>query len=611
MKLIRKTLLALGTAFLGTCAVAQSNNIPQVQHVIIVIQENRTPDNLFNQDTTLYNNGGDIRPNYQHEGQNTAPPCNLGGSYIALQGADLYTCYDTQHNHATPTPDWLSMWDFGAMDGACGIAVNWRGNPPSKPYCGTTEPPCVTNSYGGLSTCSYAYVENSLWNSKSPYDQILDPYFQIANQYGWANRMFQTNQGPSFPAHQFLFSGTSAPVAYNDPNKNCINGDSCWQWFNTENTSAPHDPNSGDDSGCLADEYEYNGTVLYAYAWLEDPNGVLYQSAYNPPSPVSNPGFPCYDHPTLSDLLDNAKITWRYYARSEPQLWTAPTAIDHLCSPSGYGPSGGCTGTAYLPVSNEVVVPPAPPGDQAAILTDIENCNLAQVSWVIPDGHWSDHAGGPPDEIGDGGPSWVGNIVNAVGGYGPPSNNCGYWDNTVILVVWDDWGGYYDHVPPLNCGPNQPCGYYNATGGNGKQYVYGFRVPLLAVSAYAVQTNSQPPNYTGYVSPYNHDFGSILNFIEYAFGTGGTPLGGAYGIGSQYWPYADYYAPDTASGGGSEPYGLADFFTYSQSNPTPIPFRVVNGVKYQPYCFHTPNQAGCFTDSYYPLDPDNDANESD
>ena len=45
---------------------------------------------------------------------------------------------------------------------------------------------------------------------------ILDPYLTLATQYGWANYMFQTNQGPSFPAHQFIFGGTSAPTAADD-----------------------------------------------------------------------------------------------------------------------------------------------------------------------------------------------------------------------------------------------------------------------------------------------------------------------------------------------------------------------------------------------------------
>jgi phospholipase C len=45
---------------------------------------------------------------------------------------------------------------------------------------------------------------------------ILNPYLDLATQYGWANYMFQTNQGPSFPAHQFIFGGTSAPSAADD-----------------------------------------------------------------------------------------------------------------------------------------------------------------------------------------------------------------------------------------------------------------------------------------------------------------------------------------------------------------------------------------------------------
>ncbi len=49
----------------------------------------------------------------------------------------------------------------------------------------------------------YSYVQKS----------DVQPYFDIATAYGFANYMFQTNEGPSFPAHQFLFTGTSAPTA--------------------------------------------------------------------------------------------------------------------------------------------------------------------------------------------------------------------------------------------------------------------------------------------------------------------------------------------------------------------------------------------------------------
>jgi hypothetical protein len=59
-------------------------------------------------------------------------------------------------------------------------------------------------------------------------------------------------------------------------------------------------------------------------------------------------------------------------------------------------------------------------------------------------------------------------------------------------------------------------------------------------------------------------------------------------------------------GGGTEPYGLYDFFNFQQ---TALPPPNVTSWKYRPDCFHHPGDANCF--SNYPADPDNDANESD
>jgi hypothetical protein len=122
-------------------------------------------------------------------------------------------------------------------------------------------------------------------------------------------------------------------------------------------------------------------------------------------------------------------------------------------------------------------------------------------------------------------------------------------------------------------------GYPNLTGG---KYVYGFRVPLMVVSAY----NYRPAGSTGYISgacvapgncpnekaPYVHDFGSILNFIEWTFGQNQPPLGAPYGIGPQQYPYADYFAPDGHTVYSPNQYSLQDFFNFSggASTFTPI-----------------------------------------
>jgi phospholipase C len=189
--------------------------------------------------------------------------------------------------------------------------------------------------------------------------------------------------------------------------------------------------------------------------------------------------YPCFEHPTLTDLLNAKGVTWRYYTPSAGSIWTGPVAIEHMCQQQSINGTLTCTGPDW---TNSVVIP------QTQVLAHIANGQLAQVTWIIPDGAASDHA-----LSNDGsGPSWVASIVNAIG-------NSEYWANTAIIITWDDWGGWYDHVAPkvVNDGVSW-----------GSGYVYGFRVPLIIVSPYAK---------AAYISHVTHDFGSILKFIETTF----------------------------------------------------------------------------------------------
>jgi phospholipase C len=280
---------------------------------------------------------------------------------------------------------------------------------------------------------------------------ILNPYLELATQYGWANYMFETNQGPSFPAHQYIFGATSAPSAQND----------AAGIFASDNGR----PNHHGNDGCTSPANEK--TLLI------EPNGVK--------------GFiyPCFEHLTLPDLLPS-NLTWRYYAAAignTAGIWTAPNAIQHICQSTG--PGGTCTGPQW---TNNVDLNPAD------VLTDINSCNLRSVSWVTPIGQNSDHAGSGANV---GGPSWVASIVNAIGTSTSCDGGTGYWNNTAIVIVWDDWGGWYDHEPP------------RIRRGVRGDFEHGFRVPLLVVSAYTPM---------GYIGNHRIDFGSILRFIEQNFG---------------------------------------------------------------------------------------------
>jgi phospholipase C len=392
--------------FLVSCgSTSTSHSMPgpgQIKHVVIVFQENRTPDNLFH-DSVLISRGADIAS----QGKTSS------GQTIPLTSTSLGTTYDLGHDHGS----FLAIWDHGAMDGA------------DKIVCGPSCPP----------NPQYQYVQQP----------DVRPYFTMAETYTFGDRMFQTNEGPSFPAHQYIISGTSAISA-------------------TSTTSVAENPGNnqqGYGTGCLAAP----GTEVNA---IDTSN----PDPYAPEFTISQL---CYEHATLTDLLDAANLNWKYYAPAPGSIWTAPDAIQHMCVPSGNPPS--CTGPDWTNPDPHVVIE----GSKSQIISDIAAGNLAAVSWVIPAGQNSDHPGG--NQIG--GPSWVAAIVNAIG-------QSQYWADTAIIVTWDDWGGWYDHVAPPQIRDS---------------YEPGLRVPLIVISAYAK---------AAYISHVNHDFGSILKFVEKTFNLG-------------------------------------------------------------------------------------------
>ena len=87
----------------------------------------------------------------------------------------------------------------------------------------------------------------------------------------------------------------------------------------------------------------------------------------------------------------------------------------------------------YGPDYKNVVTP------DTQVLTDIANNDLAQVSWVMPHEGASDH--GAEVAANSCGPAWVTAIVNAIG-------ESQYWNSTAIIISWDEWGGWFDHVVP-------------------------------------------------------------------------------------------------------------------------------------------------------------------
>jgi phospholipase C len=259
---------------------------------------------------------------------------------------------------------------------------------------------------------------------------VVAPYWTMAKQYVLADKLFPTEWGPSFTAHIDLIAAET--------------------WLNDAKTLALVDTPKNSPWGCDAPT---------------KPPGISDAPTLNSKGVEDKDGpYPCFTRfATLAQPLDDKHIPWRFYAPpldSAGDIYSTFDAIKWVRDGSDW--------------NNNVISP------QTKILTDLPK-ELAPVTWVVPTGKDSDH----PGQHSDTGPSWVANIVNAVG-------QSPYWKDTAIIVLWDDWGGFYEHVPPPQL-----------------DYLgLGFRVPMIVISPYAKKN---------YVSHVQYEFGSILKFTEGVF----------------------------------------------------------------------------------------------
>ena len=157
---------------------------------------------------------------------------------------------------------------------------------------------------------------------------------------------------------------------------------------------------------------------------------------------------------TIQDLLNATSVTWKYY---DWALDPYQTAINGLVSAN----DPGSAYTFWNPLAaryesyNQYFVSHFSNRDN--FFTDVDQGNLPDISWVIPQENFSDH---PPANVTQG-ESFVANVIDAV-------EMSSYWPSTAIFLAWDDYGGFYDHVAPPRVDP----------------LGLSIRVPFLVISPY-------------------------------------------------------------------------------------------------------------------------------
>lgn len=215
-----------------------------------------------------------------------------------------------------------------------------------------------------------------------------------------------------------------------------------------------------------------NGPVNLTRSWVVN-HGVI----DNPPSNFNWQGVDL-TWSTLAQQLSGANITWKWYdgdARPlAPTIWNVLPLFDYFQK----NPSQ---------LRDHVF-------STANFASDIQSGNLPAVSWIIPGG-WA-----PPDypavfkgispsehppARSDSGMDYVTYLVNQV-------MQSGYWQSTAIVVTWDDYGGFYDHVPPPQV----------------DQFGEGFRVPTMVISPWA------KPHFIDHTM---YEFASLIKLADKVF----------------------------------------------------------------------------------------------
>ena len=360
----------------------------KIQHVIVIMQENRSFDHYFGTFP-----GADGIP---------AGVCNPD-----VDGGCVAPFHDTNDiNAGGPHGSGSATADIngGKMDGFVLQQVNAQKGctDPNNPNC------AGSNRRDAMG-----------WHD----DREIPNYWAYAKAFVLQDRMFEPNASWSLPSHLFMVSGWSA-----------------------------HCTVAGDPMSCVSDlDLSIKQVLTYNYAWTD-----------------------------ITYLLHKRNVSWRYYLAegTEPDcdnnLMECPPIAQQANVPSIWNP---------LP-QFDTVKQAGQLGNVVALeqfYLDVKGGQLPAVSWIVPNGALSEH---PPSSVHIG-QAYVTGLINTI-------MQSPYWGSTAIFLTWDDWGGFYDHVPPP------------VVDGMG----YGLRVPGLVISPYAKQ---------GYIDHQTLSFDAYLKFIEDAF----------------------------------------------------------------------------------------------
>lgn len=264
----------------------------------------------------------------------------------------------------------------------------------------------------------HAYVEASR--------EDIPNYWSLAEQFVLSDNFFSSLHGPSFPNHLYTIAAQSGGV------------------MNNANQRTPNGPPAPlvlprQDPGVPGLEPRNVPPISSGTAWGCDNDPTSRVSFLDEEGSIERI-YPCLDFPTMGDELSAAHVSWK--CTQQPRARAAT--------------SGAFTTLFAIIRAESEWKRHIVPVDEFAI--DAANGRLPGVSWISTPSRVSEH---PPSSscVGE---NWTIELLQALASGRD-------WQSSAMFITWDDFGGFYDHVPPVQLDP----------------YGLGFGVPLLIVSPFA------------------------------------------------------------------------------------------------------------------------------
>jgi phospholipase C len=303
----------------------------------------------------------------------------------------------------------------------------------------------ITAINGGQMNCFNEISEGAKLHGYVQFHREDIPnYWKLAETFTLADRFFSSSYGPTFVEHMYLVAAQSD------------------RYVDNQRPLMGHGGDDGEIGGLCDDPSERIHSFPKLTQQLEAEIYALEERGEG--DEIADRFYilrwPCHDIRVLPDLLQRRGIPWRYYTSDSP-LVQALKAIPHV---------------RFGPMYRNVV-------DVDGFAADAVAGRLPAVSWVIPPFMESDHPGYADICRGE---NWTVRTLDAIM-RGPD------WDTTAVVLTWDDFGGFYDHVPPPHL----------------DVYGLGPRVPAIVISPWA-----RP----GAIFSQTTEFSSVLKLIETIFG---------------------------------------------------------------------------------------------